>query len=369
MDSGQSLVVDRTMRWDAAATAATPRRRRRAATTWYLAEGATHGELRSVLPAAEPERRDGAASTSRYLRPAPPRRSSSRYTSRRTAAPTIWGRRRRPALLADATISAVDHVATRADHRRARDVLDHARTQPFARGPRQRRRHRAGDAAGSSPKARPGRSSTCSSCSPIPTRGRPRVDGAYLLPDGAAVDQDLQRAAATAATRSGVDDEDPGALADTAVSTIVDVDQRVPIIVERTMWWPARTRRHWSEAHNSPGATATGTRWALAEGEAGGAAARDLHADREHVGVRGHGARHAAVRGRRRARSEGCPLRAEQPRQRGRRRRVPGVPRAGASARSSRASARRPRRSSSSGRCTRTPAASLGAGTKRWRRG
>jgi hypothetical protein len=27
---------------------------------------------------------------------------------------------------------------------------------------------------------------------------------------------------------------------------------------------------YWTEAHNSPGATVTGTRWALAEGEAGG---------------------------------------------------------------------------------------------------
>ena len=29
-------------------------------------------------------------------------------------------------------------------------------------------------------------------------------------------------------------------------------------------------RRLWNEAHNSPGATTTGTRWALAEGEVGG---------------------------------------------------------------------------------------------------
>ena len=38
------------------------------------------------------------------------------------------------------------------------------------------------------------------------------------------------------------------------------------------MWWPGPeiTPNFWYEAHNSPGATTTGTRWALAEGEVGG---------------------------------------------------------------------------------------------------
>jgi hypothetical protein len=50
------------------------------------------------------------------------------------------------------------------------------------------------------------------------------------------------------------------------------VTSNIPIIVERTMWWPspAMGANFWTEAHNSPGATATGTRWALAEGEVGG---------------------------------------------------------------------------------------------------
>jgi hypothetical protein len=38
------------------------------------------------------------------------------------------------------------------------------------------------------------------------------------------------------------------------------------------MWWPGPqvTPNYWTEAHNSAGATQTGTRWALAEGELGG---------------------------------------------------------------------------------------------------
>ena len=57
------------------------------------------------------------------------------------------------------------------------------------------------------------------------------------------------------------------ALANAAVSATVTSTNGVPIIVERTMWWPQPI---WHEAHNSPGATATGTQWALAGGEVGG---------------------------------------------------------------------------------------------------
>ena len=35
------------------------------------------------------------------------------------------------------------------------------------------------------------------------------------------------------------------------------------------MWWPS-AGGNWHEAHNSPGETTTGTRWAMAEGESGG---------------------------------------------------------------------------------------------------
>ncbi len=63
-------------------------------------------------------------------------------------------------------------------------------------------------------------------------------------------------------------DAEGGPFADTAVSTTVTCDE--PIIVERAMWWPGSSST-WAEAHNSAGATTTGTRWAMAEGEQGGA--------------------------------------------------------------------------------------------------
>jgi hypothetical protein len=59
--------------------------------------------------------------------------------------------------------------------------------------------------------------------------------------------------------------EDPR-LADTAVSTTIRSTNGVPVIVERAMWWPGDAAT-WHEAHDSAGATTTGTQWALAEGE------------------------------------------------------------------------------------------------------
>ena len=120
----------------------------------------------------------------------------------------------------------------------------------------------------------------------------------YLLSAARDAQQDLHGAPRNGRFTIWVDDEEiPTASGATAGQRgRVDDDQStngVPIIVERAMWWPGPSGPNfWSEAHNSPGATATGTRWALAEGEVGGPhERRDLHLDREHVG------RRAAARG------------------------------------------------------------------------
>jgi Zn-dependent metalloprotease len=93
-----------------------------------------------------------------------------------------------------------------------------------------------------------------------------RVRATYLLPSGQTLTREYD-VAPQSRFNIWVDREDP-ALADTAVSTTVDSLNRVPIIVERAMWWG--DGGGWYEAHNSPGATATGTSWGLAEGEVGG---------------------------------------------------------------------------------------------------
>jgi hypothetical protein len=59
------------------------------------------------------------------------------------------------------------------------------------------------------------------------------------------------------------------------VSTTITSDG-VPIIVERAMWWPG-TAATWHEGHNSAGAPVSGTKWAVADGESGGASAQETY--------------------------------------------------------------------------------------------
>jgi len=84
----------------------------------------------------------------------------------------------------------------------------------------------------------------------------------YLLPDGTVVPVHHTVAPNSRQTYN-VSLED-AALASTPLSTVVDSD--VPIVAERSMYWP----KDWQEAHNSPGATETGVKWGIAGGEEGG---------------------------------------------------------------------------------------------------
>jgi hypothetical protein len=84
----------------------------------------------------------------------------------------------------------------------------------------------------------------------------------YLLTDGTVIPVTHDIAPSSRQTYN-VATEAP-ALASAAVSAVVDSD--VPIVAERSMYWPP----DWTEAHNTPGATETGTVWAVAGGEEGG---------------------------------------------------------------------------------------------------
>ncbi len=90
------------------------------------------------------------------------------------------------------------------------------------------------------------------------------VQVSYLLTSGEVVVKPYPVAAHSRRTIY-VDSEDPK-LADAAMS--MTVDSSVPIVAERAMWWPDQI---WYEAHDSAGATETGTQWGIAEGEDGGA--------------------------------------------------------------------------------------------------
>jgi hypothetical protein len=90
------------------------------------------------------------------------------------------------------------------------------------------------------------------------------VQVSYLLESGEVVAKSYPLSAHSRRTIY-VDAEDPK-LASAAVSMIVD--SSIEVVAERAMWWPDQI---WYEAHDAAGATQTGTRWATAEGEEGGA--------------------------------------------------------------------------------------------------
>jgi type 1 glutamine amidotransferase len=110
-----------------------------------------------------------------------------------------------------------------------------------------------------------------------PSANAATVRVTYLLTGGGQLVKDYGVAANSRSTIFVDAEQFPGPggamlLSDTSVSAIVESTNNVPIVVERTMWWPGPlvSSQFWTEAHNSAGATTTGTRWALAEGEVGG---------------------------------------------------------------------------------------------------
>jgi hypothetical protein len=96
------------------------------------------------------------------------------------------------------------------------------------------------------------------------------VKATYLLPNGSTLEKNYEVAGNSRFTIWVDDEVFPGlgkALASTPVSVKLTSINDVPVVVERTMWWPDGG---WFESHNSPGATETGLKWGLAEGEVGG---------------------------------------------------------------------------------------------------
>jgi hypothetical protein len=271
VESSQRLVVDRTMAWDtrgygghAETAVAAP------ALTWYLAEGATHSGFALFYLIQNPNAVEAQVEV-RYLRPAPAPVVVKPYAVPPHSRFNIWVNREGPEL-ANTDVSAVVRVlddqpviveramyldapghAFNAGHESA-GVTQPALTWFLAEG-----------ATG------PYFDLFVLLANPNPTPADVRVT--YLLPDGTTYTK-TTTVDANARANLWVDYETPDGttgtpLADTAVSTTVTVTNDVPIIVERAMWWPG-SPGPWHEAHNSPGATATGTVWALAAGEEGG---------------------------------------------------------------------------------------------------
>ena len=269
VEADTSVVVDRLMTWGggygshAETSLAAPE------TTWFLAEGATHGgfELFYLIqnPGSSP-----AHVTVRYLRPAPAAPIAQVYTvapASRLTIPvdTIPGLEATD--VSGSVQSDLPILVERAMYRTVQSPL-----QIFGAG-------QAGAGVTATSEhwfLAEGATGTFFDlyyliANPTTTPTRARVT--YLLPQGAPLVKEYTIAAESRLTIS-VENED-ARLASTPVSAIIDSLDGVGIVVERAMWWPGGGE--WQEGHLSAGSTATSRRWAFADGEVHAASGRETY--------------------------------------------------------------------------------------------
>ena len=259
IESDRPIVVDRTMTWDGTGYGAhTETALTAPSTTWYLAEGATHGAFDLFYLLQNPNDTQ-AHVTINYLRQAPLTPVSKTYTLDPNSRKTIPVDAEGPDLEAVDTAAAITSdlpiVVERAMY------STRVGQPPFAAG--------HGAAGVTAPALRwflaegatgnffdlfvlVGNSNTTAS----------KLKVTYLLPAGAPFEK-LYSVGPQQRLTINVQQED-ARLANTPVSVIVESTNDQPVVVERAMWWP---KDEWHESHVSAGATTTGTKWALADGE------------------------------------------------------------------------------------------------------
>ena len=280
VESDQPLVADRTMTWDARRYGSHAETSLEApAQTWYLAEGSTSGMFALFYLLQNPNA-SATTATVRYLRPsglAPIERTYRLAPHSRTTIPVDD----QGDELASTDVSAV--VTATAPIIVERAMYYSQGGQDFAAG--------HGSTGVTAPATHwflaegatgPFFDLFILLANPDTRPADVSVD--YLLSDGRTFTKTYAVPASGRFT-IWVDNEDlagvPGAkpFENVAVSATITSTNGVGIIVERTMWWPGPSlaTAFWTEAHNSAGATATGTRWALAEGEVGGPDAAETY--------------------------------------------------------------------------------------------
>jgi uncharacterized repeat protein (TIGR01451 family) len=277
VESDQPIVLDRTMTWGGGYGSHAEGGVPNPATTWYLAEGSTSGDFALFYLLQNPNE-TATLATVKYLLPfgQPPlvREYPLAARSRLTIPVDDQG-----GVLAGTDVSAV--ITTPIPIIVERAMYKSTPTQIFAAG--------HGSAGVTTPATTwflaEGATGPFFDCfillaNPNDAPATATID--YLLSDGTTQTKSYV-VPANGRVTIWVDDEQIPAgsgirpLDNVAVSSSVTSD--LPIIVERTMWWPspAISANYWTEAHNSPGATTTGTKWALAEGEVGGSDATETY--------------------------------------------------------------------------------------------
>jgi hypothetical protein len=275
IESDAPIVADRTVRWDASGYGAHAETAVDApATTWYLAEGSTSGAFALFYLLQNPG--DVTASVSvRFLRPAPAPPITRAYTVAPRARLTIPVDGLGPELantdVSGVVTSSQPIVVERAMYLSTPD-------QPFAAG------HASAGVTAPAASWFLAEGATGSFFDLFVLIANPGSQAAvvqvdYLLPGGGTLTKTYPVAAESRFTIYVDDEQLPAGsglrpLASTAVAMRVTSLNAAPIIVERAMWWPQPA---WYEAHNTPGATATGTRWALAGGSVGGPTATETY--------------------------------------------------------------------------------------------
>ena len=354
VESDQPLIVDRTMSWDVAHGYGAHAETAVAAPALDVVSrrGRDAQRLQPVLPAPEPQRRRGrrcaCATCGRSGAPL-----EKTYALPPNSRNNIWVNQEDfPGLgkaLAATDVSAViESIDRPAHHRRARDVPGPARPDVRRRA-RERRRHRAGDAVvpgrgRHGPLLRPVRPDRQSRRAPTRSSRPPTC-----CPTGTVVTKPYT-VAANSRFNIWVDGED-ARLANTAVSTTIRSTNGVPVIVERAMWWPGgrpvvrgaqlpgRRRRRgrrgrWPRAKSAARAASTPTSWSRTPRRPTGTVKVTLLFE---DGTSAERTFTVAANSRFNVDARSG---------------VPGARSTSASAPSSRARARHPRRSSSSARCT-----------------
>jgi hypothetical protein len=266
IESDQVVVADRTVSWDssgygshAEGSVASP------SPLWYLAEGSTTWEFALFYLLQNPNG-SAANATVRYLRTGGQEPITKTYEILANSRKTIEVAVQDPGL-ADTDVSA--EITSDRPIIAERAMYLNRPGQPFGAG-----HGSAGvTAAATSWFLAEGATGTFFDLFILianPTNNDASVQATYMLPDGGTL-QKTYPVAANSRESIWVDAElfdGQPLLASTPMSVKLVSVNNVPVIVERTMWWPDGG---WYESHNAPGSTQTGARWALAEGEVGGA--------------------------------------------------------------------------------------------------
>lgn len=266
VEADEQVVVDRTMTWDDTGYGSHAERGTltRTATTWYLAEGATHGNF-SLFYLIQNAGTTTAVVDVTFLLPAGQAPIVKRYE---IAADSRFNVNvDEIPELAEAEMSAVINSVNGVPIVVERAMYLNTPAQPFAAG--------HGSAGVTAPATRwfLAEGATGPFFDMFILIGNPSneyatVEAKYQLIGGGVITKTYD-VAPNSRFNIMVDNEGPE-LANAAVSTTLTSTNNVPIIVERTMWFPGPSPAQWREAHNSFAETQTGIRWAVAEGEQGG---------------------------------------------------------------------------------------------------